>query len=81
MSTSGHELGHDCTAALRMIPPHRAIETRSIEAYWGRWDCSDEPRGRHPPLSGMRPRRCGRQGCARVAGWFAIGSRECPGPS
>jgi hypothetical protein len=47
MSTSGHELGHDCTAALRMIPPHRAIETRSIEAYWGRWDCSDEPKGRH----------------------------------
>jgi hypothetical protein len=48
MTTSGDELDRARTAALRMIAPHRAIETRSIEAYWGRWDCSDERRAAAP---------------------------------
>ncbi len=38
MTTRGDDLDRDRTKALRMIAPHRAIETRSIEAYWGPWD-------------------------------------------
>lgn len=44
MTTRGEDLDRDRTKALRMIVPHRAIETRSIEAYWGPWDrFSDDP--------------------------------------
>ena len=35
MTTRGENLDRDRTKALRMIAPHHAIESRSIEAYWG----------------------------------------------
>jgi len=38
MTTRGEDLDRDRIKALRMIAPHRAIETRNIETYWGRWD-------------------------------------------
>ena len=45
MTTSADELDHDRTTALRMIAPRRTIESRSIEAYCGRWvRASDEAR-------------------------------------
>ena len=49
MTTRGDDLDRDRTKALRMIAPQRAIETRNIETYWGRWDrFSDDP-GAAPP--------------------------------
>ncbi len=57
--------GAYCARAIRMVAPHRAIETRSIEAYWERWGrCSDNP-GAAPPLPGMRPRSRGAAGTCR----------------
>lgn len=49
MTTRGEDLDRDRTKALRMIAPQRAIETRNVETYWGRWDrFSDDP-GAAPP--------------------------------
>ncbi|MGH2359719.1 MAG: hypothetical protein ACRDGM_04145 [bacterium] len=44
MTTRDEDLDRDRTRALRMIAPQRAIETRNIETYWGRWGkFSDDP--------------------------------------
>ena len=44
MTPRGEDFDRDRVEALRMIAPQRAIETRNIEAYWGRWDTfSDDP--------------------------------------